>query len=139
MDMLNSVRMFTGSKYISDNQQVVDDVNVTRTQYEENIPELMGVKHLGEEISSVHLDGKKNHHHKMTEKEVKKMTQDLNNTMREQAIELRFRWYKKLGRMSVMMVDINTNKTIKSFPPETLMKELEQAREWQGKFLDKKI
>ncbi|WP_196604855.1 flagellar protein FlaG [Pectinatus haikarae] len=68
--------------------------------------------------------------------DVKKMTDKLNDNMNDMNLQLKFIWYKELDRLGVKMVDINTQKTIKSFPPEDVMKTLMKTKEWVGKFLD---
>lgn len=75
---------------------------------------------------------------KVDEKKVKQLTDDLNGKMAAMNIQLQFIWHKEIERMSVSMIDMNTMKTIRSFPPEDLIKELVRAKEWTGRFLDKK-
>ncbi len=76
---------------------------------------------------------------RLDEKKVKQLTKDLNDKMASMNIQLQFIWHKEIERMSVSMVDMNTMKTIRSFPPEDLIKEMVRAKEWEGRFLDKKV
>ncbi|MDQ0202836.1 flagellar protein FlaG [Pectinatus haikarae] len=70
---------------------------------------------------------------------VKDMTDKLNEMADDMNLQLKFVWYRQLDQLGVKMVDISTNKTIKSFPPEDIMKALIRTKEWVGKFLDKEI
>ncbi|WP_182188049.1 flagellar protein FlaG [Pectinatus frisingensis] len=75
----------------------------------------------------------------LSDESVKSMTEKLNKMTKDMNLQLEFVWYKQLDRLGVKMVDINTNKTIKSFPPEEIMNALVRTKEWVGKFLDKEI
>lgn len=68
--------------------------------------------------------------------DVKKLTQKLNEQMDNMNLQLKFTWYKDLDQLGVKMIDADTQKTIKSFPPEAMMKALIKTKEWIGKFLD---
>lgn len=87
-------------------------------------------------LDNVITDAKKDDEKSMSADKVKKMTDDLNIKMQEMNVQLKFTWYKDLDRLAVKMIDSTTHKTIKSFPPEEIMKTLERTKEWVGRFLD---
>lgn len=75
---------------------------------------------------------------KLSKDDVNEMTQALNTFMASLNCDLEFKYYDKIDRMSVRMVDQRTNETIKEFPPEELMKAMIKTKEWIGVFFDKK-
>ncbi|WP_196599966.1 flagellar protein FlaG [Pectinatus frisingensis] len=87
----------------------------------------------------VAVDSEKTASDNLSDESVKSMTEKLNKMTRNMNLQLEFVWYKQLDRLGVKMVDISTNKTIKSFPPEEIMNALIRTKEWVGKFLDKEI
>ncbi len=76
---------------------------------------------------------------KLSDEEVKKLTDKLNKEMSEMNLELKFTWYDELDQLGVKMIDSSTQRTIKSFPPEEVMKTLTKTKKWLGKLLDKNI
>ncbi|MBB5336831.1 flagellar protein FlaG [Pectinatus brassicae] len=85
------------------------------------------------------IDDKKNNKQKLSDEDVKKLTDKLNKEMSEMNLELKFTWYEDLDQLGVKMIDSSTQKTIKSFPPEEVMKTLVKTKKWLGKLLDKNV
>ena len=83
------------------------------------------------------IDDKKNNKEKLSDEDVKKLTDKLNKEMSQMNLELKFTWYEDLDQLGVKMIDSSTQKTIKSFPPEEVMKTLVKTKKWLGKLLDK--
>lgn len=74
---------------------------------------------------------------KMDEESVNNMTNELNELMDKINCDLEFKWNKEVDLMTVTMVDKKTKETIKEFPPEDMIKNMINAKEWIGAFLDK--
>ena len=74
---------------------------------------------------------------KMDEEAVNNMTNELNELMDKINCDLEFKWNKEVDLMTVAMVDKKTKETIKEFPPEDMIKNMINAKEWIGAFLDK--
>jgi len=74
---------------------------------------------------------------KLSEESVSLITQELNELMSKINCNLQFNYNKDVDVMSVKMVDKSTNEVIKELPPEEMIKNIRQAREWIGAFLDK--
>lgn len=73
----------------------------------------------------------------MDEESVNNMTNELNELMDKINCDLEFKWNKEVDLMTVTMVDKKTKETIKEFPPEDMIKNMINAKEWIGAFLDK--
>ena len=73
----------------------------------------------------------------MDEEAVDSMTNELNELMDKINCDLEFKWNKEVDLMTVTMVDKKTKETIKEFPPEDMIKNMINAKEWIGAFLDK--
>ncbi len=73
----------------------------------------------------------------MDEESVSNMTNELNELMNKINCDLEFKWNKEVDLMTVTMVDKKTKETIKQFPPEDMIKNMINAKEWIGAFLDK--
>ena len=80
---------------------------------------------------------KKEDDFKMDEESVENMTNELNELMDKINCDLEFKWNKEVDLMTVTMVDKKTKETIKEFPPEDMIKNMINAKEWIGAFLDK--
>ena len=80
---------------------------------------------------------KKEDDFKMDEEAVSNMTKELNELMDKINCDLEFKWNKEVDLMTVTMVDKKTKETIKEFPPEDMIKNMINAKEWIGAFLDK--
>ena len=74
---------------------------------------------------------------KLSEESVSLITQELNELMSKINCNLQFNYNTDVDVMSVKMVDKSTNEVIKELPPEEMIKNIRQAREWIGAFLDK--
>ena len=74
----------------------------------------------------------------LTEKDVKQMSEALNEFMSKLNCNMEFSYHEKLGRFSVKMIDKQTKEVIKEFPPEKILEAMEKTREWIGLILDKK-
>ncbi len=78
-----------------------------------------------------------NENQKMDEEAVSSMTNELNELMDKINCDLEFKWNKEVDLMTVTMVDKKTKEMIKQFPPEDMIKNMINAKEWIGAFLDK--
>jgi flagellar protein FlaG len=74
---------------------------------------------------------------KLDEQTVDLKTKELNEIMASINCDLRFRYNKEVDLMSVQMINKETDDVIKELPPEDMIKNMEQAKEWIGAFLDK--
>ena len=74
---------------------------------------------------------------KLDEATVDLKTKELNEIMASINCDLRFRYNKEVDLMSVQMINKETDDVIKELPPEDMIKNMEQAKEWIGAFLDK--
>ena len=75
---------------------------------------------------------------KLSKNDVSSITQVLNELMSQMNCDLEFKYYEKLDRLSIKMVNPKTQKVIKEFPPEDMLKTMIKTKEWLGVFLDKK-
>jgi len=75
--------------------------------------------------------------HEFTEEGVAEMTDELNELMDKINCNLEFQYHKEVGVMSVKMLDKHTGEVIKEFPPEEMIENMINARDWIGAFLDK--
>jgi len=74
---------------------------------------------------------------KMNEKSVSMITEELNELMEKINCDLAFEYHADVGMMSVSMINKKTDEVIKELPPEEMIENIKQAREWIGAFLDK--
>ncbi len=74
---------------------------------------------------------------KMDEKSVSMITEELNELMDKINCDLAFEYHADVGMMSVSMINKKTEEVIKELPPEEMIENIKQAREWIGAFLDK--
>ena len=74
---------------------------------------------------------------KMDEKSVSMITKELNELMDKINCDLAFKYHEDVGMMSVSMINKKTDEVIKELPPEEMIENIKQAREWIGAFLDK--
>lgn len=84
-------------------------------------------------------DGKDTVKKKFSEEDLSKLSKGLNAIMEEANCNIEFKYSKELKRLTMQVVDKNTNKIIKEFPPQKMLDVLTGIREWLGVFLDKKI
>ncbi|WP_196592594.1 flagellar protein FlaG [Pectinatus sottacetonis] len=76
---------------------------------------------------------------KISSTDLQQVTDKLNKDMNDMNLQLKFVWYKEIDQLGVRMIDIDTQKIIKSFPPEDVMKTLIKTKDWIGKFLDENV
>ena len=74
---------------------------------------------------------------KLDEKSVSYITKELNELMSRINCNLEFSYHKEVNVMSVKMIDKATNEVIKELPPEEMIDNMIQAKDWIGAFLDK--
>ena len=72
------------------------------------------------------------------EKEIKKMTEDLNNAAASLNFSLNFQIHKKTGKLFVKVIDKNTHKVIKEIPSKSLLDFLSKFEEAVGALFDDK-
>lgn len=71
------------------------------------------------------------------EEDMQQMMKDLNELMSRINCNLEFSYHKEVNVMSVKMIDKATNEVIKELPPEEMIDNMIQAKDWIGAFLDK--
>ena len=71
------------------------------------------------------------------EEDMQQMMKELNELMSRINCNLEFSYHKEVNVMSVKMVDKATNEVIKELPPEEMIDNMIQAKDWIGAFLDK--
>ena len=74
---------------------------------------------------------------KLDEKSVSMITKELNELMDKINCDIAFKYHEDVGMMSVSMVNKKTDEVIKELPPEEMIDNIKNAREWIGAFLDK--
>ena len=71
------------------------------------------------------------------EEDMQEMMKELNELMSRINCNLEFSYHKEVNVMSVKMIDKATNEVIKELPPEEMIDNMIQAKDWIGAFLDK--
>lgn len=71
------------------------------------------------------------------EDEMNQMMKELNELMDRINCNLQFKYHKEVNLFSVKMIDKNTNEVIKEMPPEEMIENMIQAKDWIGAFVDK--
>ena len=71
------------------------------------------------------------------EEDMNQMMQELNELMDRINCNLKFKYHKEVNLFSVKMIDKNTNEVIKEMPPEEMIENMIQAKDWIGAFIDK--
>ena len=71
------------------------------------------------------------------EEDRQQMMKELNELMSRINCNLEFSYHKEVNVMSVKMIDKATNEVIKELPPEEMIDNMIQAKDWIGAFLDK--
>ena len=72
-----------------------------------------------------------------SEDDMNQMMQELNELMDRINCNLQFKYHKEVNLFSVKMIDKNTNEVIKEMPPEEMIENMIQAKDWIGAFVDK--
>lgn len=75
---------------------------------------------------------------KMSEDAVKQMVDELNKVMKDNKINLRFEFNydKELKMLNVKVIDPETKKVLREFPPEDMLENMKKTREWLGAIID---
>jgi flagellar protein FlaG len=71
------------------------------------------------------------------EEDMQEMMKELNELMSRINCNLEFSYHKEVNVMSVKMIDKSTQEVIKELPPEEMIDNMIQAKDWIGAFLDK--
>ena len=71
-------------------------------------------------------------------KELQRLTEKLNKEMNPLNTDLEFKYNNKIDNFTVLVVDKNTDKVIREFPPKEALKLMEKMRELVGMLFDKK-
>jgi flagellar protein FlaG len=71
------------------------------------------------------------------EEDMQEMMKELNELMSRINCNLEFSYHKEVNVMSVKMIDKSTREVIKELPPEEMIDNMIQAKDWIGAFLDK--
>lgn len=75
----------------------------------------------------------------MDEESVSKMTETFNKLMSKINVNLEFTYNKEIDMFNVKMIDKETKKVLREFPPEEMLENMIKAKEWLGAFIDKAI
>lgn len=73
----------------------------------------------------------------LDEEDMSQMMKELNELMDRINCNLQFKYHKEVNLFSVKMIDKNTNEVIKEMPPEEMIENMIQAKDWIGNFIDK--
>jgi flagellar protein FlaG len=73
----------------------------------------------------------------LDEEDMSQMMKELNELMDRINCNLQFKYHKEVNLFSVKMIDKNTNEVIKEMPPEEMIENMIQAKDWIGAFIDK--
>jgi flagellar protein FlaG len=78
---------------------------------------------------------------KLSEAAVKKMIEDLNEFMEENEVKLEFSYeYDQDADMfNVKVIDKDTKKVLREFPPEEMLDSIKKAKEWLGAIIDELV
>lgn len=82
-------------------------------------------------------DAKEGEKQPLNEEDMNQMMQELNELMDRINCNLQFKYHKEVNLFSVKMIDKNTNEVIKEMPPEEMIENMIQAKDWIGNFVDK--
>lgn len=125
-----------GSSYQAGSQQQSNGSSAAKAA--EDVAKLQDEWNANPADAAKQKDDEKNKNiEKMDEQSVAEMTDELNELMDKINCNLEFKYNKEVDLMSVKMIDKTTEEVIKEFPPEEMIKNIENAREWIGAFLDK--
>lgn len=73
----------------------------------------------------------------MTEESVSQMTETFNKLMAKINVNLEFKYNQEVDLFNVKMIDKETKKVIKEFPPEEMIENMIKSKEWLGAFIDR--
>lgn len=75
----------------------------------------------------------------MPEESVKEVVDAVNKLMKENRVNLKFAYDKEVEILNVKVIDPETKKVLREFPPEEMIENMKKAREWLGALIDKAI
>ena len=75
----------------------------------------------------------------MPEESVKEVVDAVNKLMKENRVNLKFAYDKEVEMLNVKVIDPETKKVLREFPPEEMIENMKKAREWLGALIDKAI
>lgn len=75
----------------------------------------------------------------MDEASVSKMTEEFNKLMSKINVNLEFEYNKEVDMFNVKMIDKETKKVLREFPPEEMLESMIKTKEWLGAFIDRAI
>ena len=75
----------------------------------------------------------------MDEASVSKMTEEFNKLMSKINVNLEFKYNKEVDMFNVKMIDKETKKVLREFPPEEMLESMIKTKEWLGAFIDRAI
>ncbi len=75
---------------------------------------------------------------KLSEAAVQKMVEDLNDLMEENQVNLEFSYNydEEADMFNVKVIDKETKKVLREFPPEEMLDNIKKAKEWLGALID---
>jgi flagellar protein FlaG len=72
-------------------------------------------------------------------RDIKKVSYELNKFMELLDADIRFKLHDKTGKLIVQVVNIKENKVLKEFPPHEMLDTMAKIRDYVGLLLDKKV
>ena len=75
----------------------------------------------------------------MNEESVKEVVDAVNKLMKDNRVNLKFSYDKEVEMLNVKVIDPETKKVLREFPPEEMIENMKKAREWLGALIDKAI
>lgn len=123
MDIFSNIKNF---------QNVTYDNNSIKNNNHQNIQKVQKTP------EAENKDLLEKHSHEDIKKKLEDLTEKLNKEMNPLNVDLEFKYNQKVDNFSVLVVDKNTDKVIKEFPPKEALKLMEKMRELVGMLFDKK-
>lgn len=142
----NSEFTFGQSQDTQTNDGTVDNHsnNVDASQAESNTTQAADILELGfgikktdeKKLEDRYADKKKDKD--LSKEDVSAITETLNKLMENMNVDVKFKYYEKLDRLTVQIMEKNSDKVLKEFPPKEMIKVLTGIHDWIGLILDKK-
>lgn len=140
MSRLNSAVDF-GANYNFDQSQNIKTAGAIAENENHNSVTSQFANSISRNLQSVELDAEneENKNKKITKEEVSQITEQLNELADKMNVNIKFKYYEKLDRLTTQIIEKKTNKVLKEFPPQEMIKVLTKIHDWIGIMLDKKI
>lgn len=118
---------------------VINNLNQSQNVYDNPSANTGAAHNKIEEKPQKDIDELKNHESReKVKKELEKVTAELNKAMDPFSSDIKFKFDSKADELTVKVVDKNTDKVVKEFPPKEALKLMEKVRELVGILFDKR-